>query len=92
MEYWERLADIIHREPIQERDRFMMAMLKPLGIEKGQPFNPDDRQRKILTEAAFVGEAMAKANDFFNPRIEESHYEECSKYPSSSAPTDIRPS
>lgn len=72
--YWERLADIINREPIQERDRFYMAMLKPLGIEKGKPFKPNTRQRKILLEAALVGEAMAKANDFFNPRIEDSHY------------------
>lgn len=74
MEYWARLADIINREPVHERDRFMMAMLKPLGIEKGKPFNPDARQIKILTEAALVGEAMAKANDFFNPRLEDSHY------------------
>lgn len=72
--YWERLADIINREPVHERDRFWMAMLKPLGIEKGKPFNPDERQKKILIEAALVGEAMAKANDFFNPRIEDSHY------------------
>ena len=41
-----------------------MAMLRPLGIEKGKPFQPDDRQKKILTEGAFVGEAMAKANTF----------------------------
>ena len=72
--YWERLADIINREPVHERDRYWMAMLKPLGIEKGKPFNPDERQKKILIEAALVGEAMAKANDFFNPRIEDSHY------------------
>jgi hypothetical protein len=39
-------------------------MLRPLCIEKGKPFQPDERQTKILTEAAFVGEAMAKANDF----------------------------
>ena len=39
-------------------------MLKPLGIEKGKPFAPDDRQKKILEEAAFIGEAMAKANSF----------------------------
>jgi hypothetical protein len=74
IEYWVRLADIINREPIHERDRFMLAMLKPLGIEKGQPFKPDAQQKKILIEAALVGEAMAKANDFFNPRIEDSHY------------------
>jgi hypothetical protein len=64
MEYWERLAQVIEREPMEDRDRFFVAMLKPLGIEKSKPFKPDDRQKKILTEAAFVGEAMAKANDF----------------------------
>ena len=64
MQYWQRLAEAIEREPIQHRDRFFMAMLKPLGIEKGKPFNPDGRQKKLLTEAAFVGEAMAKANSF----------------------------
>lgn len=36
-------------------------MLKPLGIEKGKPFNPDARQRAILSEAAKVGYAMGKA-------------------------------
>ena len=59
MAYWERLADIINNEVVQEHDRVMMAMLKPLGIEKGKPFNPNERQKKILTEAALVGEAMA---------------------------------
>ena len=46
MVYWERLADMINKEVVQEHDRVMMAMLKPLGIEKGKPFNPDDRQKK----------------------------------------------
>ena len=41
-----------------------MAMLMPLGIEKGKPFQPDAGQTKILTEGAFVGEAMAKALAF----------------------------
>jgi hypothetical protein len=48
-------------------------MLKPLGIEKGKPFKPDERQKKILTEAAFVGEAMAKAVDF-DKRFQGAHY------------------
>jgi hypothetical protein len=51
MEYWERVAAVIHLEPVEDRDRFFMAVLKPLGIEKGQPFqarrgeeeNPDGR-------------------------------------------------
>jgi hypothetical protein len=59
-EYWQRLAEIINSEPVQERDRFFMAMLKPLGIEKGKPFNPNERQKRILTEAADVGFRMAQ--------------------------------
>lgn len=35
-------------------------MLAPLGIEQGKPFNPDERQKRILTEAAQVGEIMAR--------------------------------
>lgn len=71
--YWERLAQALSLEPTEDRDRFFVAMLKPLGIEKGKPFNPDERQKKILTDAAFVGEAMSKASTF-QKRMEEYHY------------------
>jgi hypothetical protein len=62
MEYWQRLDDVIQREPVEPRDVFFHAMLRPLGLEKGKPFKPNARQTQILTEAAMVGEAMAKAN------------------------------
>ena len=52
MKYWDQLAAMIQREPVEDRDRFFMAMLRPLGIEKGKPFQPDERQTKILTEGA----------------------------------------
>lgn len=61
MEYWERLNDVIQREPLEPQDIYFHAMLRPLGLGKGKPFKPDTRQTKILTEAALVGEAMAKA-------------------------------
>jgi len=64
MGYWKRLDEVIQSEPIEERDRFFHEMLAPLGIEKGKAFKPTAKQRKILTEAALVGEAMAKANTF----------------------------
>jgi hypothetical protein len=64
VDYWRRLDEVIQREPIAERDRFFHEMLRPLGIEKGKPFKPDARQTKILTDAALVGEAMARANTF----------------------------
>ena len=58
--YWEILADAINHEPVEPRDRFFYAMLKPLGIEKGKPFNLDARQKQILTDAAVVGFRMTQ--------------------------------
>ena len=60
LEFWARLATVIDNNPVQEHDRFFMAMLKPLGIEKGKPFEPDARQQAILEEAAVLGDAMAR--------------------------------
>ena len=60
IEYWARLATVIDNNPVQEHDRFFMAMLKPLGIEKGKPFEPDARQQAILEDAAVLGDAMAR--------------------------------
>lgn len=62
MAYWKRLHQIIQSEPVQERDRLILAQLRFLGIEKGKPFQPDARQEEILKQAVMVGEAMAKAN------------------------------
>ena len=69
LEYWQRLSNFINDNPVEERDRFFMASLKFLGIEKGKPFNPDARQKKILLEGAQLGDAMARAT-LFAPRIE----------------------
>jgi hypothetical protein len=73
LDYWKRLSDVINNNPVHERDRFFMAMLKPLGIEKGKPFAPDERQKKILEEGARVGKAMAAANSF-EPRLQGANW------------------
>jgi hypothetical protein len=44
-------------------------MLKPLGIEKGKPIQPDEREKRILTEGAFVGEAIANFLDMRFPGV-----------------------
>jgi hypothetical protein len=67
MAFWERLSAFINNNPVQERDLFYMAMLKPLGIEKGKEFKPDARQRKILEEAARMGDAMGRVMLFDGP-------------------------
>jgi hypothetical protein len=73
MAYWDSLNDVVQGEPVMERDRLILAQLRFLGIEKGRPFKPDARQKKILEEAALVGEAMAKANTS-DKRVEPSFW------------------
>lgn len=68
LDFWKALSAIINNNPVESRDRFFLAMLKPVGIEKGKPFEPDQRQRKILEDAAVRGRAMAAANTF-EPRL-----------------------
>lgn len=58
-EYWERLAEYVQDEVVQERDRAHMGMAALIGIEKGRPFAPDAAMRATLEEAADVGRAMA---------------------------------
>jgi hypothetical protein len=38
-----------------------LGLLASIGIEKGKPFKPDARMKKILTEAAAVGNITARA-------------------------------
>jgi hypothetical protein len=40
-----------------------------IGIVKGQPFQPDKRMKKLLAEAATVGNATARAITY-HPRID----------------------
>ncbi|NIV33671.1 MAG: DUF1214 domain-containing protein [Anaerolineae bacterium] len=67
--YWEMLHEGINREVVQERDRLFMYWLRVLGIEKGKPFNPTERQRRILEDGTKVGELMAKTL-VYNERLE----------------------
>lgn len=59
--YFELLAEVFRDEPVAERDRFFMAILSSLGINKGQDFNPIQYQREILTEASKIGELTMRA-------------------------------
>ena len=45
-----------------------------IGIQKGKPFAPDQRMKKILTEAAAVGDATARAVAFHWRQPEGKYY------------------
>jgi hypothetical protein len=56
--FFQSLDRMVQSEPWIERDRAMINPLKSLGIEKGQPFQPDDKTADILKSAA--QEALAR--------------------------------
>jgi hypothetical protein len=81
LEYWQVLAEAIRDEPVRAVDKAWMAMLLPLGIEKGKPFQPDARQKSILLKGATMGEMMAR-NLQVNPRFAEPYWKNTHWYKS----------
>ncbi|OSP53951.1 DUF1254 domain-containing protein [Pseudoruegeria sp. SK021] len=67
--YFEQLNEIIQQEPIDAITPDVRGEIAALGIVKGQPFAPDDRMKKLLTEAATLGAATARSITYY-PRID----------------------
>ncbi len=65
--YFEALDKIIQREPIDALGTESRGGLAAIGIVKGKPFNPDARMKRLLTEAAAIGDATARAT-LYSPR------------------------
>lgn len=59
--YWEELNSTIQAEPLEGLDVETRGLLAAIGIRKGQEFKPDDRMKKILTDAAAIGSVTARA-------------------------------
>jgi len=68
LEYFEILNTIVQEEPIDAVGPEVRGYMAAIGIVKGQPFNPDDRMKKILSEAATLGNAAGRAITY-DPRI-----------------------
>lgn len=62
--FFELLAMLIDEEPLDSFDPTQRAMMQAIGIEKGKPFKPDAKVRALLSEAARLGGAMARANTY----------------------------
>jgi hypothetical protein len=62
--FWELLNQVVQEEPSDSLDPVRLGFYASIGIQKGKPFAPDERMKKILTEAAAVGDATARAVAF----------------------------
>ena len=50
--FYKHLDNVVQNEPWLQRDRAMIDQLRTIGIEKGKPYNPDQKTLDILNKSA----------------------------------------
>ena len=74
-EFFEEINQAIQKEPVGAFDPEIVGKFASVGIKKGEPFEPDERMKRILTEAAAIGNATARTLNF-SPRDPETFFYE----------------
>ena len=67
LRYFELLAMLVNEEPAELFDPLERWQMQAIGIEKGKPFSPDEKTKALLSEAARIGGAIARANTYDDP-------------------------
>lgn len=62
--YYEEVNNVAQYEPNEAYSPEILGQLASIGIEKGKSLAPDERMKKILTQAAAVGNATARTIAF----------------------------
>jgi hypothetical protein len=63
---FEFIDHMIQTEPANVMDPDLLGLFASIGIQKGKTFSPDTRMKKILVDAAAVGDATSRAIAFKN--------------------------
>jgi hypothetical protein len=67
--FYEHLDELIQKEPLDMLDPETRGLFASIGMEKGKPFAPDARMKKLLTDAVAIANAAARSIVWY-PRIE----------------------
>lgn len=59
--FFEMINENVQSQPATSYDVELAGELAAIGIVHGKPFNPDERMKKILADAAAVGQATGRA-------------------------------
>ena len=59
--FFEMINKNVQEEPATSYDVELAGQLAAIGIQKGQPFQPDEGMKKILANAASVGSAVGRS-------------------------------
>ena len=57
-----RMHEYVNNEPIYDKDKYLVGILRTLGIEKGKPFPTDKATLDLFQRAADLGWMTAKKN------------------------------
>ncbi len=71
--FWELLNEVVQEEPSDSLDQVTLGFYQSIGIQKGKAFVPDARMKKILTDAAAVGDATVRTIAF-HTRDRDAYY------------------
>jgi len=71
--FYEHLSELIQHESDEMLDPETRGLFASIGIAKGKKFEPDERMKKILTDAVAIGNATARAIVWY-PRIGGVHF------------------
>jgi hypothetical protein len=66
--FYEHLDELIQKEPLDMLDPETRGLFASIGMEKGKPFEPDERMKRILTDAVAIANAAARSIVWY-PRV-----------------------
>ncbi len=67
-EFYEHVNELVQMESDEMLDVETRGLLASIGIVKGKPFTPDERMKRILTDAVAIGNAIARSTVWY-PRM-----------------------
>jgi len=71
--FYEEVNDIVQYEPNESYHPEVLGQLAAIGIVKGKEFAPDERMKKLLSEAVAVGNATARTITF-RTRMKDAYF------------------
>jgi len=68
--FYEHINDIIQNEPLAMLDPETRGLYASIGIQKGKPFKPTQRMKRILSDAVKIANTIARSIVWY-PRVDD---------------------
>ncbi len=88
-DFYKEISLVIQREPVAMIDPELRGMMASIGLQKGKEFAPDERMKKLLTDAMKIGNATARSM-IFNSRMKDAYKWEGSRWKTAFVGGDYR--